>query len=78
MEVGQGPKWGCSAKEKRTFGLHKMLGISWEAELLVASQEGLGSMELVIPILSKLNKLQRKLLISLYIMQYKFSSLLPN
>jgi hypothetical protein len=30
-----------------TFGLHKMRGISWVAEDILASQEGLCSMELV-------------------------------
>jgi hypothetical protein len=36
---------------KWTFGLYKMRGISWVAEDLLLSQEGLWSMELVVTIL---------------------------
>jgi hypothetical protein len=41
-----GPSGGLLWTRFRTLGLYKMLGISWLAERLLASQEGLCSMEL--------------------------------
>jgi hypothetical protein len=41
--TGSGPLWNG----KRTFGFHKIMGNSWEAGRLLASQEELGSMGLV-------------------------------
>jgi hypothetical protein len=41
--MGRGGLWGTVI----TSGFHKMLGISWLAEELLASQAGLCSVELV-------------------------------
>jgi len=44
--LGKGPVEGsCEHCNERTFGFHKRRVIPWQAELLLASQEGLRSME---------------------------------
>jgi hypothetical protein len=43
-------QWRALVKTVMYFGFHKMLGSSWVAERLAASQEGLSSMKLVNPV----------------------------
>jgi len=40
-------RWRALVKAVRTFGFHKIQGISWQYEVLLAFQEGLYSVELV-------------------------------